>query len=167
MNRLSTSNIFYVIVAGMLLTSCSNSSEVSFQSGGITHTFAEGNDATKQGFLLPIYPGAKPSGGVSSGNNAESSSFLLLSSPDSAAKISDYYQQQLKKEGWEITQQDKMADGEVTNIGARKGELEASVMVSGEEKSTSISLTVSRAPEGTPAVTDQQYTPDKLNPPTD
>lgn len=53
------------------------------------------------------------------------------------------------------------------NIAAKKGELEASVMISGETKGSTITLTVSREPEGTPAVSNEQYTPDKLNPPTD
>lgn len=149
----------------VLLASCSNSSEVSFQSGGMTHTFAEGTDATKQGFQLPVYPGATPSGGVSNTGKEEASSFLLLSSPDAVNKISEFYQQQLKKDGWEVTATQVMP--ELMNIAAKKGELEASVMISGETKGTTITLTVSREPEGTPAVGNEQYTPDKLNPPTD
>ena len=131
----------------------------------MTHTFAEGKDATKQGFALPIYPDAKPSGGVSNTASAESSSFLLLSTPDSVDKVSEFYQQQLKKDGWEVAPTKVMP--ELMNIAAKKGEVEASVMVSGEDKSTSITLTVSRMPEGTPSVSNEQYTPDKLNPPTD
>lgn len=98
MSRLRLLKLFLPIPGlCVLLASCSNSSEVSFQSGGMTHTFAEGTDATKQGFQLPVYPGAKPSGGVSNTSTAESSSFLLLSSPDAVNKISEFYQQQLKK----------------------------------------------------------------------
>lgn len=148
-----------------MLAACSKSSEVSFQSGGVTHTFAEGGDATKQGFILPIYPGAKASGGVEAKDSSESSHFLLLNSTDPVAKISEYYQNELKKQGWQVTQQQMLPA--LVNIGAKKEELEASVMISGEDKNTSITLSVSRAPEGTPAVTDQVFTPDKLNPPTD
>ncbi len=165
MNGLRQYKILMIVTSCLLLAACNKSSEVSFQSGGMTQTFAEGGDATKQGFLLPIYPGATPSGGVEAKGNAESSHFLLLNSPDPVNKISDFYQQQLKKDGWAITQQQMLPD--LVNFAAKKDQLEASVMVSGEDKTSSITLSVSRAPEGTPEVSDQTFTPDKLNPPTD
>lgn len=165
MNGLRQYKILISVSSCLLLAGCGSSSEVSFQSGGMTHTMAEGGDATKQGFLLPIYPGAKPSGKVEAKGNAESSHFLLLNSDDPVNKISDFYQQELKKDGWEISQQQVLPN--LVNLAAKKDQLEASVMVSGEDKTSSITLSVSRAPEGTPVVTDQTYTPDKLNPPTD
>lgn len=151
----------------LLITSCSsNQEEVSYQSGGMTQTFVAGKDAGGKQFLLPIYPNAKPSGEVQAKSEEEQNSFMMLSSTDPVSKIAEYYKTELKNNGWTIGQQQMLP--ELVNINAKKDKLEGSIMVSSDGKDkTSISLSVNVEPEGTPEVSKDDFTPDKLNPPTD
>ena len=72
-----------VLSATCLLGGCSKEGAVTFNSGGMTHTFAEGKDATPKDFILPIYPGATTTGSVSAeGTDQEESKFLMLSTSD-------------------------------------------------------------------------------------
>lgn len=153
-------------LSSLLFTACSSHQEVSYQSGGMTHTFAEGKGAVPDNFPLPVYPGATPTGSVSAQGDAdENSKFLMLSSADPVSKISDFYQAELKKGGWTVTNNQVLPS--LVNIAASKQDLEASVMLSGDGQKTTISISLSKEPKGTPAPTSQTFTPDKLNPPTD
>jgi hypothetical protein len=56
----------------------------------------------------------------------------------------------------------------LVNISAKKDKLEGSIMLSGEENNkTTITLSVSVEAEGTPEVSKDKFSPDKINPPTD
>lgn len=80
-----------------MISGCSNDGAVSFNSGGMTQSFAEGKDSVPKDFILPVYPGATATGSVSAdGNDQEQSKFLMLSSTDSLDKVSEYYQSSLK-----------------------------------------------------------------------
>lgn len=158
------------ISAAITLTACGNNEkEVSFKSGGMTHTFAEGNSANTESFPLPIYPNAEPSGSVNAkGEGDEHAAFMMLSSADELTKVSDFYAQKLKEDGWTLNATTTMP--KMVNISASKKELEANVMLGrdSEKDKTTITLAVSKEPDVMPTITgNENYTPDKLNPPTD
>lgn len=154
-----------LLLAATLLAGCAATQQVSFQSGGMTHTFSAGKDATRNGFLLPIYPQAKPTGAVSSTDAEESSSFLMLTSTDPVKKIGAFYRDELKNSGWTVEQAQFQDD--FVNLSAKKEKLEASILISSEKDKSSITLTVGREPEGEPVQSKENFVPDKLNPPTD
>lgn len=156
---------FTIISASLLLSACSQSQQVSYQSGGMTQTWEGGKEAEKT-FALPIYPNSKAAGGVKAEGNEDSSEFVILNSSDPVNKVADYYKSELEKQGWKVSRIEPAPN--LVNMTALKPGHEASVMVSLDDKDkTSITLAVSKESEGIPQVTDQNYTPDKLNPPTD
>lgn len=150
------------------LNGCGNNEkEVSFKSGGVTQTFSEGEAAKPSSFPLPVYPGAQPTGSVSAkGDGDEHSSFMILSSSDPLDKISAFYSEKLKADGWTVDVTTTMP--KLVNISASKKDVEGNVMLAVDDASkTTITLAVSKeAAEPTKAST-ETYTPDKLNPPTD
>ncbi len=153
------------IVASMTLAACSSSEQVSYQSGGMTQTFVAAKDA-EHGFLLPIYPNSKPTGEVQAKSQEEQNSFMMLSSPDPVKTIAEYYKAELAKQGWTVSQQQMLPT--LVNMSAKKDKLEASIMLSADEANkTSITLSIGVEPEGTPEVSKEIFTPDKINPPTD
>lgn len=135
---------FILIVQAGLLTGCS-SNQVSYDSGGMTHTFSEGSSAVPPDFPLPIYPQSKATGSVSAEGQpgTENSRFLMLSSQDSVGKVSDYYRQQLRERDWKISQVDSLGTEEV-NISATNKDQEAGISISSDGKRTFINLQVSR-----------------------
>lgn len=151
----------------LLAASCSKSESVSYKSGDMTHTFMAGSDAGKgSDFLLPIYPGATATGEVKAKADEEQNSFMIMSSADSVDKIAKFYREQLKKDGWTVSQQQMLP--ELMSFSVKKDKLEGNVMLSSEGKGkTSINLSVAVEPEGTPEVSTENFIPDKLNPPTD
>jgi len=156
--------------AGSLLSACGNSQEVTFKSGGMTHTFAEGKSAVPQGFPLPVYPGAQATGSVSAqgDQNVDQSQFLMLSSSDSAEKIRAFYEKALPGAGWKIAATQALP--KVISISATRDDLDASVMVSSEGEKSIINIGISKndasaPPEPSPS--DENYSPDKVTPPTD
>lgn len=155
------------IVASILLCACSGGGqEVSYESGGMTHKFTDGKDATKAPFLLPIYPNAKATGEVQSEGNGDDNSFMMLSSTDPVSKVAEYYKSELQKQGWTVNQQQMLPN--LVNMSAKKEKLDGSIMLSGDDSNkTTINLSVSVAQEGTPEVSKDDFSPDKLNPPTD
>ena len=87
----------------------------------------------------------------------------MLSSEDPYDRVGDYYQQNLKSNGWKI---DKVQTfPKLINIAASKGELDANVMLSSDGKKTTISLAVSKnTGPASPEDSSANYTPDKLTP---
>lgn len=148
----------------VLLTACSSNQEVSYQSGGMTHTWEEGKAASKD-FPLPIYPNSKPSSALRASGEGDTSEFMILVSPDSVEKVASYYSDELGKKGWKLN---KLNGTNMVNMTASKDDQQAGIMISVDDKNqTSITLTMSDEPAGVPQVTDKNFTPDKLNPPTD
>jgi len=132
----------------------------------MTHTFAEGSESKIKDFPLPIYPNAQPTGSVTAqGDDQENSSFMMLSSADSLSQVGDFYSQKLQEDGWTIHATTRMP--KMVNISATRKDMEANVMVGLDSEKTTITLAVSKELEGVPKVSDEPYTPDKLNPPTD
>jgi len=171
-NRLRTASLIFVgAVMAVSLSSCGNQKEVSFKSGGMTHTFAEGQDAVPKDFPLPIYPGATTSGSVSAGGeDQEHSQFLMLASNDSMDKISEFYQAQLKDKGWEIDKVD--TSPKLVSIDAHKDKLQANaeLVEDSDSDKTTISLQVSQQsdnPKDDSEAAAENFKPDKVTPPTD
>lgn len=156
-----------LVFASTLLAACgSGDDKVSYQSGGMTHTFVAGKEAGKQNFLLPVYPNARATGQVQANGQEEENSFMMLSTSDPVSKVSEYYLSELKKDGWTVSQQQVLP--KLVNLNARKDKLEGSIMLSEDEHNkTTINLSVAVEPEGTPEVSKEQFNPDKINPPTD
>jgi|688.fasta_scaffold424385_2 hypothetical protein len=171
-NLLRTASLVLVtVISAVSLSSCGNQKEVSFKSGGMTHTFAEGQDAVPKDFPLPIYPGATTSGSVSAGGeDQEHSQFLMLSSNDSMDKISEFYQGQLKDKGWEIDKVD--TSPKLVSIDAHKDKLQANaeLVEDSDSDKTTISLQVSQQsdnPKEESEAAAENFKPDKVTPPTD
>lgn len=149
------------------LSGCAHENEVSYESGGMTHTLTEGDGAIPQNFPLPIYPNSKTTGSVQAqGEKEEQSKFLMLSSVDPVDTVTKFYSHELTESGWNVSTNRTLPL--LVNIGAKKDDLEASVMISGDGKKTSISLGVCRDDKNFKAVADDpNFKPDALNPPTD
>lgn len=155
------------IGACVCLTACGhNDKEVSFKSGGMTHTFAEGTSAKTDSFPLPIYPNAKPSGSVSAnGDGNEACNFMMLSTTDNLNQVSEFYSRKLKDAGWIVNSTTSMPS--MVNISASKSNLEANVMIGLDSDKTNITLAFNRESTEPTKTSTETYTPDKLNPPTD
>lgn len=159
--------------AAVLLTACGgNEKEVSFKSGGVTHTFSEGNADTSKDFPLPMYPNAKTEGVNSAKGEAnEASAYMLLKTDDKLDAVTAFYADKLKSDGWKINANTCMPD--LANISVSKNDMEGNVQIGVDEQSkqTTITLAYSREATGDAATTVSKdahsYTPDKLNPPTD
>jgi hypothetical protein len=153
--------------ACLALTACGNNEkEVSFKSAGVTHRFSEGEETKTANFPLPIFPNASPIGAKQiEGDQNDHENFMVLSSTAKLNEVSEFYTKKLKEDGWTLNANTNMP--QMVNISASKKDLEANVMLGTDADKTTITLAVSKEPEGVPKVTDENYTPDKLNPPTD
>jgi hypothetical protein len=160
--------ITIAMCAAISLSSCGNNEkEVSFKSGGVTHTFSEGDAAKSSNFPLPLYPKATPTGSVTAkGDGDENSSFMILTSPDTLDAVSTFYSDKLKADGWTVNVTTKMPT--MVNISASKKDVEGNVMLGIDDANkTTITLAVSKESSTPTKVGTGTYTPDKLNPPTD
>ena len=150
-----------------LLGSCANQKDVSFKSGGMTQTIAEGKDAIPKDFPLPIYPGATTSGSVSASGKDDESQFLMLSTVDPIDKVSQFYQLQLKDKGWEIDSVN--TEPKIVSIDAHKGTVQANALLADDSGKTTISLQLGKASDvkDDSESSSENYHPDKVTPPTD
>jgi hypothetical protein len=168
---MNKTNILAVLtaVAALTVSGCANNNkEVSFKSGGMTHTFAEGQGSVPKDFPLPIYPQASTTGSVSAQADqaSDESKFLILSSDDPYDKVGAYYKKELASAGWTIETVQTLP--KLINIAATKNPYDANVMLSNDGAKTTISLAVSRtAGAEIPTPSAEQYVPDQLTPPTD
>ena len=117
-----------------VLCGCSDDKEVSYKSGGMTHTVAQGADALQKQFPLPIYPNSTPNGSVSAqGDENEQSKMLLLTTSDSIEKVSEYYQAEMPKGGWSVDNVQQTTPKLITISGAMKDKkLESNVTINDE-----------------------------------
>ena len=146
------------------LSACNSGQQVSYNSGGMTHTWEDSKDAAKD-FPLPIYPNSKPSSAIKASGDGDNSEFMILISPDPVKTVVQYYSDELPKKGWKVS---SLESPNSVNMTAVKEGQQAGIMVSLDDKNqTSITLAMSDEPEGVPKVTDPNYVPDTLNPPTD
>jgi hypothetical protein len=158
------------VAVACLTHGCSKEGAVTFNSGGMTHTFAEGKDAVPKDFILPMYPGATTTGSVSAeGTDQEESKFLMLSTSDTLEKVSEFYQNSLKDKGWTVDKVDTDAP-KVVSISAHLKDTEANVMLADDAGKTTISLSAGKVGDTSKEDSEsnsENYKPDKLNPPTD
>lgn len=154
-------------VLSFSLAGCAPSQEsVEFKSGEMTHVMTSGKSADRVNFPLPLYPAAEPTGTIAAqANDDDSSRFMMLKSAEQVDPIFEFYDKKLTEAGWKVTKTNTLPT--MKQLDASKDGLEANVMISRIDDSTNISLSVSKAPVGTPEVTDKNYVPDKFNPPTD
>lgn len=148
-----------------LLHSCGDDKSVTFKSAGMTHTFNQG-DVTKE--LQPfVYPGATVIGSTSaSDNDGEQSAYLSLKSTDTLEKVSGWYEDTLKKDGWKLDSDDTMP--RMINLSGHKEDFEIAVMMSEDNASTTISVSQGRAidkPVDEEEI--ENFTPNELTPPTE
>src|SRR5262249_50228597 len=123
-----------VVIAGLVLTSCGNQKEVSYKSGGMTQTFAEGTDSVPKDLSDLVFDKATPTGSVSGQDSKEEAKFVMLSTAAPTDEVSQWYQDTLKKQGWDIEniqEQDK-----VVSIAGKKKDLEVSVMITEDDGKT-------------------------------
>lgn len=158
-----------LLLSFTFLSSCSSDKQVSYKSGGMTHTISEGKDAVPKDFPVPLYPQSSPTGSVSAQTDTldENAQFLMLTSGDPYKQVGAFYEKELKAQGWKIEEQQSLPGLE--SIAASKGELDANVMLSGDGKKTNISIAVSKNTDKEPVVPDssQTFTPNQFTPPTD
>lgn len=160
----------FVTVAAVMLatTGCGNQKDISYSSGGMTQTFAQGKDAVPKDFALPIYPGATTSGSVAGNNSEEETQFLMLSTTDPVEKVSEFYEEKLKAAGWTVDSVQPQA--KVTTIDAHKEKLTANVEIAEDSGKSTVSLSWGKSAENIQDPSEsaaENYKPDKVTPPTD
>ena len=154
--------------AALTITGCANDKAVTYKSSGMTQTLAEGKQSVPKDFQLPLYPGATATGSVSAeGESEEQAKFVILSTADPIDKVSDYYQEELKKSGWSIDNIQNL--GKLVSISVNQKGIDGNVNISDDNGKTTISLELNKATETKkedeePA---ENFSPDKVTPPTD
>lgn len=166
-HSLNQYRIFIGFTSLLFLVGCAQQQEVSFKSGGMTHTIAQGSAAVPKEFEKLIYTDAVPNGSVSAeGDNDEQSKFMTLSSSDSLPNVSKWYQEQLKAQSWQIDGVQEMP--KLVSINVHKDALELNVMIAEDGPKTTISLSLGKQVDTSEdKQPTENYTPDKANPPTD
>lgn len=160
--------ILLVLFSVGAICGCSNQDHVSFKSGGTTQTFVEGKTAVPKEFETLVYPQSTPTGSVSAdADNQEQAKFLMLSSTNSAETISKWYEHELASQNWKVDKVQDMA--KLISITGHKENTEVNVMIAEDGGKTTISLQAGKQGDNVnddkePA---ENYTPDKVTPPTD
>jgi hypothetical protein len=163
-HRLTFICAFLVVFA----SGCGNDKEVTYKSSGMTQTLSEGKQSVPKDFQLPLYPGATATGSVSAeGDREEQAKFVILSTSDSIEKVSDFYQEELKKSGWSVDNIQNL--GKLVSISVNQKGIDGNVNISDDSGKTTISLELNKATETKkedeePA---ENFSPDKVTPPTD
>lgn len=149
------------------LGACSNSKDVTYKSGGMTHTIAQGEGSIPAEFKALIYPDAQATGSVSAdGNDQEQSKFVMLQAKASGDDVSKWYQEQLQNNGWTVGNVQSSAD--VISITAQKKDIEMNVMIDEDQGKTIINLSLAKTVDQVPDESEgDNFVPDKVAPPTD
>lgn len=162
-----------IVPLAMLLVGC-NDGQVSYKSGGMNHTSQSGDARVPSDLSSLVYPGATISGAQTAqeengGGNKELgdyAKFLQLVTSDSIEEVSQWYEERLKKESWNIEKNEQMA--RAVYIEGRMKEAELSVTISDDSGHTSIIVSKSASSGAIPddeAV--ENYKPSKEVTPTD
>lgn len=156
-------------VAVLSLTACGNEKSVTYNSGGMTNTFNEGEKGIPKDLQLLVYPGAEIAGSTSAQDkDGEHSAFVSLSTPDNLEQVADWYQDSLKKNGWTIDSHDATQPSFVSISGHRK-DVEINVIVAQDANKTTISVSEGKSGEGDPVDEEEieKFTPNSVVPPTE
>lgn len=150
-----------------LLQSCGSGKDVTYKSGGMTHTIAQGEGSIPKEFASFTYPESEATGSVSAdGEDKEQSQFAMLTTKAGSDEVSKWYQEQLQSNGWDLG--NVQTTGGVISIDAKKKDLEMNVMINAEESKTTISLSIAKASDKVPDEAESEnFVPDKVAPPTD
>jgi hypothetical protein len=170
-DRILSYRIIPVACALFAVSACSNTEKVSYKSGGMTHTWAEGKAAVPKEFEKLVYPDASTTGSVSAdGDNDEQSKFLMLTSTKSTEDVSQWYQDQLKNSEWKVDKVEVITETpKLISISGHKADLEMNVMIAEEGAKTTISMSAGKSLDENNENKEpsENYTPDKVTPPTD
>lgn len=150
-----------------ILASCGSGKDVTYKSGGMTHTIAQGEGSIPKEFASFTYPDSEATGSVSAdGEDKEQSQFAMLSTKAGSDEVSKWYQEQMQSNGWEVG--NVQTTGGVISIDGKKKDLEMNVMINAEEGKTTISLSIAKASDKVPDEAESEnFVPDKVAPPTD
>ncbi len=135
----------------------------------MTHTFADSKAAIPKDFENLVYPAASTTGSVSadSDSDQEQSKFLMLTSNDSTSAISKWYQEQLKSSAWKL---DKVENADkMYSISGQKADQEINVNIVQDGAKANIMLSIGKQLKGSgeDKESTENFTPDKVTPPTD
>lgn len=156
-----------VSLSMLCLTACSNGKDVTYKSGGMTHTIAQGEGSIPDEFKALIYPDAQATGSVSAdGNDQEQSKFVMLQAKAPGEDVSKWYQEQLQNNGWTVGNVQNSAD--VISISAQKKDIEMNVMIDEDQGKTTINLSLAKTVDQVPDESEtENFVPNKAAPPTD
>jgi hypothetical protein len=156
-------------IAVVSLTACGNEKSVTYSSGGMTNTFNEGEKGIPKDLQSLVYPGAEIAGSTSAQDkDGEHSAFVSLSTPDSLERVSAWYDDSLKKNGWSIDSHDATQPSFVSISGHQK-DVEINVIVAQDANKTTISVSEGKSGEGDPVDDDEieRFEPNANVPPTE
>lgn len=153
-----------------LVSACGNNKEVSFDSGGMTHTMKVGEGSVPEDLKELVYPGATASGSqMANDDNKEvndHAKYLNLSSSDSIEKVTAWYESTLKKTGWNIEKNETM--GNLVTISGTLKDAEVAVNIADDSGKTSIIVNKSTSLGGIPDEEQvENFKPNKDVPATD
>lgn len=156
-------------ICALSLSACNNG-EVSYQSGGMKHTSQAADGSIPDDLKNLIYPDSTTSGVQTAQEEGKDSSdyskYLQLSSTDSIEKCSQWYEQVLKKEGWNIEKNEQQS--KTICIEGRMKEAEINVTLADEAGKTTIIVSKSASSGAIPDEESvENYKPSKEVTPTD
>lgn len=122
-----------------IFTGCGNEKKVTYDSSGMTTTFSEDKNGVPGDLKSFIYPEAKLAG-VSSASDkeGEEAKYLSMTSTDSMEKVTEWYTNALKSNGYTIDDDDEQPRS--VNISGHKDKLEINITMAEEGDKTTISV---------------------------
>ncbi len=117
---------------------------LNIQSADGNATFSSGGNAQLPAWL-PAYPGATPKGTFTSTSKGTTQSGFGFNTADSATKVLEYYQAQLKGSGFDIKQ--SVTTGQGGMLAAENGGRTVTVTAGASGKETNVSLMTIEKPQ--------------------
>lgn len=130
-----------ILVLGSLFvfSGCGNDKKVTYDSSGMTTTFSQDKSGVPGDMKAFIYPEAKLAGMSSaSDKEGEEAKYLSMTSSDSMQKVTDWYTNALKSNGYTVDDDDEQPRS--VNISGHKGKLEINITMAEEGEKTTISV---------------------------
>jgi hypothetical protein len=123
--------------ATVSITGDGDKAAINVQSSDGTVNFSAGGNNAMPAWV-PVYPGSTPKGTFSSQNKGASQSAFGFSTADPAAKVIEYYRNQLQSSGFTVTQTFATAAGGMITAESGKRTLTVTASASGSETSASL-----------------------------
>ena len=128
-----------LLVSGLMLSAC-QMGDVSYTANNMKHTSSTAAGTVPDDLKSLIYPGATTSGAQTAqeqGKDAgDYSKYLQMVSSDAVEKVALWYEQVLKKEGWNIEKNEQMS--KTICIEGRMKEAEISITLADDAGKTNI-----------------------------